>query len=303
MGGINYPIISNTFGPNAQVTIEAFSDPPGGPKVPLVLDPGERHYVSFAVAAEWEVKWIIEGKKQQAVNHGKSIFPEPGNYSVKCAYLFEGVRLEQTIQIDVRAPKDENESVFQLLQKDPLLASALMCPLDVPQEALIPKLKDIIERFPKSSYTDYARFALARGYWGGSGVYPFSRRVAAALAADQLEKVVANLRWEPKLKKLVPNSFAYLPDALVLFKWAEPAARMGVLRKLDREFPDAIVWLEEVASSLGSGEPEKRQLVELILNRKIPDDPAEVRAFIIEGWRSYRKKAPRPPDEEKRPPP
>jgi hypothetical protein len=242
----------------------------------------------------------------------RPLFSEPGRYTIKCLVGFgayePGHRLEQVIDIVVGTPQGDDAAILQLLKQDEALAFVLMRPVDRPEETLIPKLKDLIEQFPKSSYADYARFALARGYWRGIGVHPPSRRVATALAADQLQKIVEN-RWDATLKKVVPSRFAYLPNALILWKLAEPLGREDTLRRLDRVFPDAAEWLEEVAASLMPSNSEGRKDVEFLLNQKFttsgsgPFNPFDTgKAPIADGWKSYRQRIPRAEEEPRRAP-
>lgn len=255
-------------------------------KAPVHLDPGEELSVSYSLAAK------LSEPKRPAV----PAFAEPGVYTLKWVCQVGGESHEQTIEVVVREPDDKDKVLVQWLTKDRALAMCLLDFVNAPGDSQMAKLKDIAYRFPNSTYATYARFALARGYQAGKGFSPFSRRVADAMAADQLDKVVER-RSEIKDGARSPQpGFAFLPDALMLFSTVERVAKEDVARRLDREFPDALVVLEHVASSLGT-DPA---LAESIVTRKCPDDPGAARSFLFDAWRAYRKRAAKDPHVDSR---
>jgi hypothetical protein len=74
--------------------------------------------------------------------------------------------------VEVKEPQGDDKKVWELLQKDEQLAGALMCPVDAPSDDVRPKLIQLLKDYPKSSYAPYARFALARHYFNGTGFQP-----------------------------------------------------------------------------------------------------------------------------------
>lgn len=257
----------------------------------LFLEPKERTSASFAIAAEWSDKAgnpFPEGSCEP-------LFPEPGLYSLKFRYLLDAKTYtykEAAIAINVAVPRGDEKVVFDLLKTDAKLATTLMQSVDTPDKTVVPKLKNIVERYPETSYAAYARFALARGYLKGIEVSPFSERVAFAFAADQLEKVIQD-RYNAGQKKVVPSDFAYLPDTLMLMKLVEPQAKKNILLRLHREFSDDLGWLEEFASLLTAAD-QRREDREFLLKRQYPPDPQEAAAMKAEEWVKFRKQAPVP---------
>jgi hypothetical protein len=138
---------------------------------PLRLKPGEESSASFVVAAEW----LDRQGQLHPSGTGIAIFSKPGIYVIKGFYLIDGQKekwIEAITEVEVKEPQGDDKKVWELLQKDEQLAGALMCPVDAPSDDVRPKLIQLLKDYPKSSYAPYARFALARHYFNGTGFQP-----------------------------------------------------------------------------------------------------------------------------------
>ncbi len=240
--------------------------------VPLFLDPGEKTSVSFAFAAQWP--WPSRWQLHLA----KPIFPVPGGYLIKCLYPINSKKekfFEANTIVAVHVPKGQDGIVFSMLEKDPQLAGALMQPIDPPDKRMFEKIKSIGEQYPKSSYANYAHFALARGYLAGLGYKPLHSRVGKALAGDYLEKILYDINYcgiknngFPKVKITgYKFSFPYYPYVIIKFwkidnVWISNTESIGKIRL---PFSDAVEWLEEIAYVLPEGQwGEYRKLIPLL---------------------------------------
>lgn len=211
-------------------------------RVPLFLEPGEAIAVSFPVGVEGYRE--VPGKPELAV----SPFPRPGTYTFQCSYLV-GVRpgdmaagrdisVVGSVEVEVGTPRGPDAAVYDLLQEDGRLVSALIGATRPPEQEVVPKLEALLKLYPKSSYAPYVHYALARYHFHQGGP---ERRVHRARAATHLEAVLH-------------RPFAYRPTAAILMRAADPAATDRVKNLLNKEHPDAIEWLNVVARELGDRE-------------------------------------------------
>lgn len=263
-------------------------------RVPLFLEPGEKTSVSFAIAASWMSK---DGKKLP-VNKGEAIFTEPGVYWIKCEYLVDGLQhpyVEHSIPVKVRRPEGQDKAVYELLKNDQALASALMRDIDAPASEVVPRLKEIIERFPDSSYVPYARFALARAYMAGIGLNTTSRRVARAIIADELDAIIKH-RYDPEKKLVLPDTFPFRPNALVVLSSIDPLEGEVARGYLHTQHPDSLEWLEEFAALLMAGDQRRRFQAELLVGEYPKGSSEEVMQFQNNVWRLFRKTKAAPGD-------
>jgi hypothetical protein len=147
----------------------------------------------------------------------------------------------------VSEPKDGTDiAVYRLLAANPDLAWTFLLPIttrfDRPDTRL---LERIVRDYPKSSYTDYARFALARAYVGGT--------FDASTAPDTAKEAAIAL-----LQKIDYKTFAHGPSALILWlKIAPEKDRDRIRKQLDTEFADSFEWLAEQAESMTPDDWEK----------------------------------------------
>ena len=151
-----------------------------------------------------------------------------------------GRLIPDPIEIEISQPQGSDTVVYRMLAKNPKLASVLMSPFKLPDEATQNSVEEIATRFAASSYADYARFALARGHLGCSFPTPQSSEVDRAAARAELEKNVL-------------RDFAYGPKSLVLLYklvTTDPAQTEAIRKKMEREAPDSMEWLDVLAQSL-----------------------------------------------------
>src|SRR5262249_9959982 len=139
----------------------------------LFLEPAEQTSLSFALAAEWVAMRSDLGAPTAKSIVGQPLFPEAGVYLLQFRYVSSGWQDEKalvaTAEITVREPGDEEKAIIGILSGTPALGSALLRPVDSPERNLVPVLKSVIKRWPRSAYADYARFALARFYGAQGG--------------------------------------------------------------------------------------------------------------------------------------
>jgi hypothetical protein len=249
----------------------------------IYLEPGQQLASSFATAAHWRDERNIpfEG------GIGIPLFPTPGEYVFRFEYGPEvmGKRPHaKELRIAVGAPQGDDKALYELLQRDRILASMLMSPVDVPNEKLVAQLTELVSRYPKSSYADYARFALARGYRSSIGVQPKSTRVAHAWTADALADIGG--RFDLDTKRDIFVHFAYQPSALILRVRVDPVARRDTLAHLHKYFPDAFEWVEEFGRMIIEQNEED---VEFLTGKKFAECDWK------REWEAFRKKAPAPP--------
>jgi len=273
-------------------------------KAALFLDPGEQTSVSLAFAADWmskEGRWMPE--------QGRVIFERAGSYQLQLPYR----SMSKVVEVVVPEPKGDDLVFFRLLDKDLRLASYLMSPIIVPDwevrvnRETMAQIKELIERYPKSSYTDYARFALARYY---SYHYPVKGKTPEEESLEGA-KAAVNL-----LEPVVAKSFPYRAYCLV---WLSSAyATAGQTEKAKkawetalREHADALVIIEHFASEMPRELVEKLHLrvkailtapnvQELVKDPKIAKELSDIlsdedhkNALFAKEWLAFRKRVPK----------
>jgi hypothetical protein len=227
-------------------------------RAPLFLEPGEQSSASFAIAAGWIGR---AGK----LDLDKPLFPKPGRYSLKGFYGIDGkreLRIEATREVEIKEPQGDDKKILEMLEKDEELAAALLCPVNGPPAAVRPKLIQIIKDYSKSSYAPYAHFALARLEFGGIGFQP---------APFALPKRVAD-----ELEPILFRRFPYQPNVIVMMLAVEPGNVEVLAKMMNKEYPDALEWLEYVAPSFH--QPD----------RGLPLTPP----FDPKPWQEFRKTKP-----------
>ncbi len=117
---------------------------------------------------------------------GRPLFPAPGVYTLSMNWrMTRDGRHEQVelVQINVESPPETDKAIIEMLKEDRCLANAMISPFNVPDGEAVERLKRIVKDHPQSSYSDYARFAIARALL--RGVNP-----QYAYPADQITKQV-----------------------------------------------------------------------------------------------------------------
>ena len=175
--------------------------------VPLRLRSGFECSISFAMGGIW-----YRGME--------ALFTEPGTYTFQFS---EGDELEMI----VKETRGTDKVICNLLRTNPSLAEAMLSYDKIPEDDLLKPLQRIVTLYPKSSYANYARFALARWHAGRDGDW------SAATVGDVDSQPVAALLAD------IDVEFAYAPHALIL--------RFHVLQSM--HFPEAdevLATLEQV---------------------------------------------------------
>ena len=248
--------------------------------VTLVRD--EQTSFSYAVSGRYLPAKGTFPSEPSFVHLIKTLFPEPGTYLLEAkvpADLLQpqenfDKRAYQTVQakITVRAPQGDDLGFYDMLKRDDRLVSAMMWPVNVPEDDQLPKLRQLIEEYPKSSYTPYARFALAR--------YHYARKTSKA----EREKAIRLLRdlLEPERPY-----FPYEPYAIAALITLDPTSHEKYVPIMDREHPDAIEWLTE--SPYG----DRRRIRHPRALPPKPPRPGETKPRLPElSWQDYRKRIP-----------
>ena len=250
----------------AHVVLLYDPDRPSGPTArarlnrmrPLVLKPHDETSVTFASAAEWR----LLGSRVP-----RPLFDKPGGYSVKVGYgrPWSEDLVADPITMVVPKPEGDDALICQMLAANPALAMAMMSPVHRPETTVIPALKKIVERFPESSYVNYARFALARWHMKGLEITENASEEGRAAALGHLERIDT-------------RRFAYGPNTVItLLKVLSRSVRTS--RQLDRvrtlekalqdEWADSVERLDYRAESLS--QEEWRQMS----RRRVPQTVAD----------------------------
>lgn len=206
---------------------------------PLVFKPGERLSISWCMAAEWSDSQSAE-----------PLFTKPGKYQITVRWAELGrdgqdITDPKPIIVTIDEPRGEDVAIMQDLANDQELLGALLSPINVPHpKTLAPRLTDFIAKHLNSSYSDYARFALARSVAGVEYLEnPFT------VGRNRKEKALALLQG------IDIKNFAYGPEALVFQRRLyeslddqELTARSA--RRLDLLFPDDGARLKDLTRRL-----------------------------------------------------
>ncbi len=242
----------------------------------IELTDQEESSVSFALSAEWKNDEFGRVKRQVS-------FPEAGKYLLHVFYpiqypfeelnvypaQFEPAKyLVAQTTVTVKSPCGDDKIIFDMLTENSDLAFSLLSTIGEPDPDVIPQLREIVERFPESTYADYARFALARKELRGTGYYMFVNG-ADDYTRDRLIKNIftlfdSELTDEQLWRELDGNALYFgrlkgekaemFREALTVR--AQPAAvRNEAITKLvgltyvsTRERIAAVRWLDEIKS-------------------------------------------------------
>jgi hypothetical protein len=203
----------------------------------LELKPKQHETVSHAILGEWGSRDIW-------------LFPKPGQYTVTMKYrptrMLQEALEANPLTVVVRQPEGDDARIFLMLTKSPELAHDLTIAVAYrtgPSKETVPLLKKIELDYPKSSYADYARLALALHYryqndLQGTGRIPKVDRDAALACLEAIQS----------------KDFPYLPDALLLVKElaSDPEQAKRAYMRITRTFRDSIELLEAEASELSA---------------------------------------------------
>ena len=205
----------------------------------VILRPGEQYSVSWAHCGDFPTAQASYPEQPQFVDL-KPLFPVAGthyaDYKTPGSLLLQrkspgsdSVRL--SIAITVKRPQGVDKLFSDHVQRDHKLASLLLWPLNVPEAVQLPRLRQLIQEYPTSSYTPYARFALARYY--------YARKASKA----EREKGIQILR---ELLEPVRPDFPFEPYAIAALLEMDPTSHAKYVPIMDREYSDAVEWLGEL---------------------------------------------------------
>jgi hypothetical protein len=169
------------------------------------------------------------------------LFPIPGNYMARIKW--HGNPLTQEIVIRIGTPQGDDAEAYRMLRSRRLVA-AVICSADaVPNPAEMAMLTGITERFPKSSYADYARFALVRAAVNG-----WDRAKTGKFSEEKYQQA---LGW---MNQVDLGQFPYAANLLSLMRQAasryDPEKSAELATRLDRDFPEHRARLNDLAERL-----------------------------------------------------
>lgn len=222
----------------------------GAPTV-IRLNPKESDSISQACAAEWSFE-------RGSFRDGRPLFPRAGTYELRHSYTVprenEFRVLEANVLVRIAEPMGSDHTIYESLRKDAKLAEAMMSPVHASDLETTTKLRELVERFPTSSYADYARFALARSQVGGFGKWVRLRwgKLETKRGLARIEQWIIATE-KPTSDKLCEFLKAIIPipsyrtahltpfaETLISFKDAPERVRVEGVRKVYLEAVDLI---------------------------------------------------------------
>jgi len=202
----------------------------------LVLKPGERETRTQALPAGFQER---------------PYFDRPGHYLLRAKYFPDAENTDpreaifaDTLTIVVPKPHGEEAALYRILQEKPALAMEMMsaCTLEtkVPIDTVVGDLESVVQKYARTTYADYARFALARAYLGGI-------QKARIAQADKKAKAL------PLLEAIDLKTFPYASSVLLWIKIVRnnPKDSARIDARLDEEFHDDETWVTGKQIPLG----------------------------------------------------
>lgn len=195
----------------------------------------------------------------------KPLFPVAGTYQIR-ARINNNTHKSKDIpigaaeivnEIIIEEPKDGDAKAFQAIRRSRVLSLAVLTHAYPPPGSSVSILRAFIRDHPNSSYTPFIRLAVARyhlltepqGDW-------------RELTEDDRKAAITELDAVLQADK----SFAVRPSALVLMMRADPERAKELIRRLEREYPSSMEWIEAAASLPGMTPERWRDEV-----RKLPN--------------------------------
>jgi len=293
--------------------------------VPIVLADNESVWASKVLALVTNNLEPINDRRD------RPLFVEVGEYTLQIPYpYFQRPVFQSSITVEVRQPRGDDATICKQLRADEKLAVVMASPVHVPDEDQLPLLVELVERYPKSSYADYARFAVARYHMLGVG-WVMEHRSGGRRAALE---VIHKLRWsrsaprERRFKNLMSTYGQRAPGrdkllAAIVNRILDagdhdlPARRKAILELADfdvvstEERAAAIAEMEQITNpdfpyrpnvliamraALGDTDPQRTAEIEEELNERFPDavEWLEVLASTMTDaeWTAFRKRVP-----------
>jgi hypothetical protein len=200
----------------------------------IILEPDEKECLTFALATRDDVEEIM--------------FPRAGQYGFHLKYYGMADRPAnrqpiERLTVYVTEPEGVDATIYRLLDANPRLAKAMIArhtlSSELPDGATVSLLERIVLRYPRSSYADYARFALARVYLGGN---------------DKITKASEDAKHAARalLEAIDYKRFAFAPTAQYWLKGitVDPAKVAKIQAILETDFADSIEFLAEQAETI-----------------------------------------------------
>ena len=206
------PVLLETSEPRP--TSATFVDRAAG--IQLDLEPGDSVRVTYCCA--------LEKNEDRSLS---PLFTRPVTYRVRAKYLIHSGKaqyIHAETEVHIQEPKGDDLKVFQILSKDPALVVQIMHPIDAPKKETLKAIQVVIEEYPKSTYTPYAQFAIARYHY-------FQEDEASKEKSIDI------------FKKIVDLEFGYKEDARA-FYWELMDRPEDLTKKYNKEMPEAIAWLD-----------------------------------------------------------
>lgn len=290
----------------------------------FALLPGECRLSSEAIAAYW-----TRNKTNAREPIIAPIFSEIGEYHIHGTIaLNHRTRQSQHISVTVHVVEPEGDEwrAYKAVKSDHALRVAIVSPVNAPPAKAVEPLQAFIREFGGTSYGDYARFALARYYMGGSGEGFRNRQGTAAQLTksilwvqglpDRTNAVESHLRGWCKNR---PRRVAAVDDAIAEIVAAVDRPRPNLeaaveklvkLTQHEEDMPAAIELLEQIRKRGNKGfayMPNALVALKVALEFTNSQRAAEVRDILLseypdalvvleemareipdEDWRSFR---------------
>ena len=176
----------------------------------------DNHYDVYRgeqVAWSYPLSW--DGLANAVSASSTALFPKPGKYEIRFRYPMprkpgksQEFR-ESRLIVSVQEPTGDDKIIYEMLRENQELAFELALPIYDPVDNVHDRIREIVEKYPDSSYANFARFALARRHLKGTG-YTYWKR-GKTTARGEIERYV---------RKFVERSVTEK-------KWSEAARKLG----------------------------------------------------------------------------
>ena len=219
---------------------------------PTWLDSGKSVTASRSYAASWSRSSDLT-----------SLFDRPGSYTLRFGYPPSRSKITTHIEVNVISPPKADQPIVALLRGDAPLRRAMLSKEDVPTGNVHQRLQQLVAQHPRSTYADYARFALAR----------------AAIAGGDTQQARA------LLEGIDAEHFPHGPQVLLalrdLLDPREQQLRLDIAQKLKRHFPHAAEV--EAAAANAMTDADWKALQEALVTPRVPDGAREIKPI----WRYH----------------
>lgn len=203
------------------------------------LEQGEEISITFSLAVDWRADGFNRAKQRH-------LFPTSGSYVVQVLFpiqypakhplRYDPSRfLRAQITIEVQRPKGDDEMAFMYLRDHPDTVYAMLSTIGEPHARIVPRLEQLVKQFPKSTYADYARWALARKQLRGTGFVSLGYREKFERFADGFTTLLtAKNESDDSLQELLTEELngegAEVIRQLVKHRWRPPEELTKLLR-------------------------------------------------------------------------